>query len=213
MTMRLRHKADAEDKLRKHPQIVVADPESYRGKWSDCFGASVPIHVEIGTGKGRFVTRMAEEKPEVGFVGMELAASVLVSALERVVADDVANVRLLNRNARDLTLIFADGEVDRIYLNFSDPWPKNRHEKRRLTYLEFLQLYQKVLKSDGEIHLKTDNRSLFKYSLRSFKEFGAVVTNVSRNLHANGSEGIVMSEYEQKFAAKEHPIYRCEVRF
>lgn len=173
----------------------------------------MPVHVEIGTGKGRFITRLAQENPEAGFVGLELAQSVLVSALDRVLTEDVANVRLLNCNARDLPLLFANGEVERIYLNFSDPWPKNRHEKRRLTHKDFLQLYQRVLKPGGEIHLKTDNRGLFKYSLMSFQSFGATVKNISRNLHANGSDGIVMSEYEQKFAAKGHPIYRCEVRF
>lgn len=210
--MRLRHKPNATDKLARYPQIVTADPESHKGQWAKGFAGN-PLHVEIGTGKGRFITQMAAENPSAVFVGLELAESVLVSALDRVLEEDVANVKLLNRNARDVPLLFAEDEVTRLYLNFSDPWPKNRHEKRRLTHQGFLQMYKKMLKPDGEIHLKTDNRNFFKYSLRSFQAFGARVKNVSRNLHASANDGMVMSEYERKFAFQGHPIYRCEVQF
>lgn len=211
--MRLRHKPWAKEKLNEHPEIVALDPLSLKGKWAASFGHAIPIHVEIGTGKGRFITGMASRYPKVGFIGLELQESVIVSALDQVLEEEVPNVKLLNRNASDLSLFFAEGEVERIYLNFSDPWPKNRHEKRRLTYKDFLQQYESVLKPNGEIHLKTDNRGFFEYSLGSFKDYGMTVKNVSWNLHDSRMENNVMTEYEQKFSAIGNPIFRCEARF
>lgn len=212
--MRLRHKTGAKDQLQQYPHIFVPDPASYQGKWSQYFGTSRPIHVEIGTGKGRFITRMAEQYPQACFVGLELAESVLISALDHVRKEEVGNVKLLNRDARELPLFFADNEVSCIYLNFSDPWPKNRHEKRRLTYRDFLRLYEKVLKPGGELYIKTDNRNFFKYSLASVRAYGATIENVSRNLYQFGEQDdMVMSEYERKFVAKGYPIYWLKARF
>ncbi|HET7579871.1 MAG TPA: tRNA (guanosine(46)-N7)-methyltransferase TrmB [Bacillales bacterium] len=211
--MRVRHKPWAKEKLQQYPDVVIQDPESYKGKWETAFRKGTPLHIEIGTGKGQFVSGMAESHPDVFFIGIELMQSIIVSALDKVLESEVENVRLVNRNAVDLPVFFAENEVDRIYLNFSDPWPKNRHEKRRLTYKSYLALYKKVLKPGGEIHLKTDNRGLFDYSLESFREYGMTVENVSRNLHESGMEGNVMTEYEEKFSGKGHPIYRCEARF
>ncbi|HEU5139686.1 MAG TPA: tRNA (guanosine(46)-N7)-methyltransferase TrmB [Bacillales bacterium] len=211
--MRLRHKPWAKDKLQQHPDIVIDDPASNIGKWKASFREGAPLHVEIGTGKGQFVTGMAVRHPDTLFVGIELMQSVIVSALDKVLEADVQNVRLINQNARDLPAYFAENEIDRIYLNFSDPWPKNRHEKRRLTYNDFLQMYEKVMAPKGEIHLKTDNRGLFEYSLDSYKEYGMEVRNISWDLHNEGMTGNVMTEYEEKFSSKGHPIYRCEATF
>lgn len=211
--MRLRHKPWAKEKLQQHSEIVIADPEAHSGNWKKLYPEGNGLHVEIGTGKGQFITGMAERHPSVLFVGIELMESVIVSALDKVLETEVENVRLLNRNASDLPQFFAENEVDRIYLNFSDPWPKNRHEKRRLTYRSFLSMYEKVLKTGGEIHLKTDNRGLFEYSLESFREYGLEVANISWDLNKSGFEGNVMTEYEQKFSERGQPIYRCEARF
>ncbi|HEX7065815.1 MAG TPA: tRNA (guanosine(46)-N7)-methyltransferase TrmB [Bacillales bacterium] len=211
--MRLRHKPWAKDKLEQHPDIVIANPASCVGNWRHSFREGAPLHVEIGTGKGRFVTGMAIQHPDTLFIGIELMQSVIVSALDKVLEEDIQNVRLINQNARDLSEYFTENEIDRIYLNFSDPWPKNRHEKRRLTYKAFLQMYEKVMAPEGEIHLKTDNRGLFEYSLESFKEYGMEVKNVSWDLHNDAVEGNVMTEYEEKFSSMGHSIYRCEAMF
>lgn len=211
--MRLRHKPWAKEKLQQHPNVVISDPEAYRGNWKQAFQREASLHVEIGTGKGQFLTGMAERNPSVLFVGIEFMESVIVSALEKVLASEVENAKLLNRNAVDLSLFFAENEVDRIYLNFSDPWPKNRHEKRRLTYRDFLSMYEKVLKPGGEVHLKTDNRGLFEYSLDSFRQYGLEVANVSWDLHKSEMSENVMTEYEEKFSENGQTIYRCEARF
>jgi len=135
---------------------------------------------------------------------------VLVSALDKLIESGLAKVKLLNANAKDLTAFFADGEVSRIYLNFSDPWPKKRHEKRRLTYRDFLALYDRILAEDGDIHLKTDNQSFFEYSLVSLSQYGFVLASVQLDLHQSGMTDNVMTEYEEKFSAKGNRIYRCE---
>lgn len=211
--MRVRHKPWAKDKLQEYSNIAISNPEQHKGNWKNVFQKEAPLYVEIGTGKGDFITGMAESHPRVSFVGIEMMASIIVTALDKVLDSEVSNVKLLNCDARNLSSIFAENELDRIYLNFSDPWPKNRHEKRRLTYRGFLELYEKVLKPGGEIHLKTDNQGLFDYSLESFAEYGLEVKNVVRDLHIMESAGNIMTEYERKFSEMGHPIYRCEARF
>ncbi|EPR26351.1 tRNA (guanosine(46)-N7)-methyltransferase TrmB [Geobacillus zalihae] len=208
--MRLRNKPWAKDKIAAYPQYVIPDPEAKRGRWRELFGRDRPIHVEIGTGKGKFITEMAKLHPDVNFIGIELYPSVLVSALDKLIESGLANVKLLNANAKDLTAFFADGEVSRLYLNFSDPWPKKRHEKRRLTYRGFLALYDRILAEDGDIHLKTDNQSFFEYSLVSLSQYGFVLASVQLDLHQSGMTDNVMTEYEEKFSLKGNRIYRCE---
>ncbi|OKO91842.1 tRNA (guanosine(46)-N7)-methyltransferase TrmB [Geobacillus proteiniphilus] len=208
--MRLRNKPWAKDKIAAYPQYVIPDPETKRGRWRELFGNDRPIHVEIGTGKGKFITEMGRLHPDVNFIGIELYPSVLVSALDKLIESELSNVKLLNANAKDLTAFFADGEVSRIYLNFSDPWPKKRHEKRRLTYRDFLALYDRILAEDGDIHLKTDNQSFFEYSLVSLSQYGFVLSSVQLDLHQSGITDNVMTEYEEKFSAKGNRIYRCE---
>ncbi|RNF40797.1 tRNA (guanosine(46)-N7)-methyltransferase TrmB [Planococcus salinus] len=213
--MRARYKPWAADLIESHPEIIIPDPENFRGRWHEVFGNDHPLHIEAGTGKGRFIIGMAKANPEVNYIGIELFDSVIVTALERVLEEPagVPNLRLLRVNAKDLGEYFQQGEVDRLYLNFSDPWPKTRHAKRRLTHESFLKLYETVLPSEGEIHFKTDNRGLFEYSLTSISEYGMLLKDVSLDLHANEPEWNIMTEYEEKFLKKGQPIYRLEAQF
>lgn len=211
--MRLRHKPWAKDKIKNYPQYVIPDPEKWKGNWKKLFNNDRPIHLEIGTGKGKFIIEMAKNHPDINFIGIEAYTNVIVSALDRLIEAELPNVKLLNKNALELEHFFAPEEITRIYLNFSDPWPKRRHEKRRLTYKRFLEKYQKILINGGDIHLKTDNRSFFEYSLVSFSQFGLKLNAISLDLHNSDFEGNIMTEYEEKFSALGHPIYRCEVQF
>ncbi|MGD6943108.1 tRNA (guanosine(46)-N7)-methyltransferase TrmB [Cytobacillus gottheilii] len=211
--MRQRNKPWAKDKLNEYPQYVIASPQEHKGKWDTVFDQKQPLHIEIGTGKGRFITGMAKANPHINYIGIELAESVIVTALDRIIEEEIPNVKLMNVNANDLEEFFAKGDVDRVYLNFSDPWPKSRHAKRRLTYKSFLQIYENILVDQGEIHFKTDNQGLFEYSLTSFSEYGMLLTYVSLDLHKSDYEGNIMTEYEEKFSNKGSRIYRCEVRY
>jgi len=211
--MRLRHKPWAKEKLANYPQYVIHEPQAFRGKWKEIFSNDNEIHIEIGTGKGRFITEMAKAHPDINFIGIEAYTSVIVTALDRLIEAELPNVKLLNLNAEKLEEVFAPGEISRIYLNFSDPWPKNKHEKRRLTYRKFLDIYGRILKKDGEIHFKTDNQKLFEYSLVSFSQYGLTLNYVSLDLHNSDFQGNIMTEYEEKFSARGNRIYRCEVSF
>lgn len=212
--MRLRYKPWAQDKLKEHATIVIAEPETKKGKWASCFHNENPIHIEIGTGKGQFITEMAKQFPNINFIGLEKQDRVLVSALDKVFTEQhLTNVKLLNANADHLLSYFSNHEIERIYLNFSDPWPKNRHEKRRLTYREYLKLYEVILAKGGEVHFKTDNRKLFEYSLESFSTYGMLLKNISLDLHEDDDGTNIMTEYEEKFSRKGNRIYRCEATF
>lgn len=211
--MRQRNKPWAKDKLAEYPQYVISEPEKYKGKWKEAFEKDQPLHIEIGTGKGRFITGMAKANPDINYIGIELAESVIVSALDRIIEEELPNVKLLNVNANDLRDYFEKGEVNRVYLNFSDPWPKKRHAKRRLTSRSFLEIYEDVLVDKGEIHFKTDNQGLFESSLMSFSDYGMPLTYVSLDLHNSDYEGNIMTEYEEKFSLKGSRIFRCEVQY
>ena len=212
--MRLRHKPWAEEFINAHPEIVIPNPEEIKGNWNAVFKNDYPLHIEVGSGKGQFVTGMAKQNPEINYIGIELYDSVIVSALENAIAaQPLPNLRLLKVNGADLAKYFEKNDVDRVYLNFSDPWPKTRHAKRRLTHAEFLELYKSILVDHAEIHFKTDNRGLFEYSLTSMSAFGMLIKDVSLDLHVNMPEDNVMTEYEEKFSAKGQPIYRVEAKF
>lgn len=211
--MRQRNKPWAKEKMNQYPQYVIANPEQHRENWSEVFEKKQPLHIEIGTGKGRFITGMAMANPDINYIGIELAESVIVSALEKLIEAELPNLKLMNVNAGDLEKFFAKGEVDRVYLNFSDPWPKVRHEKRRLTYDSFLRVYENILVDEGEIHFKTDNQGLFEYSLTSFSKYGLLLTYVSLDLHQSDYVGNIMTEYEEKFSSKGNRIYRSEVKY
>ena len=205
--MRLRNKPWALDYISEHPDVIIPNPEDYKGKWHEVFGNDNPVHIEVGTGKGQFVLGMAKQNPHINYIGIELFDSVIVCALERIVeAEKPANLRLLKVNGAKLQDYFAKGDVARVYLNFSDPWPKKRHAKRRLTHEGFLKLYESVLIDNGEIHFKTDNRGLFEYSLVSMNHYGMRLNYVSLDLHAEMPEDNIMTEYEEKFSAKGQPI-------
>ncbi|WP_438835543.1 tRNA (guanosine(46)-N7)-methyltransferase TrmB [Streptococcus pluranimalium] len=211
--MRVRKRKGAEDYLENHPQYVILNPEDAKGKWHLVFGNDNPIHIEVGSGKGAFITGMALQNPNINYIGIDIQVSVLSYALDKVIESQAPNVRLLRVDGSSLTNYFEDGEVALMYLNFSDPWPKTRHEKRRLTYKTFLKTYQQILPEHGEIHFKTDNRGLFEYSLASFSQYGMTLKQVWLDLHASGYDTNVMTEYEQKFSAKGQVIYRVEAQF
>ncbi|MDF2535200.1 MAG: trmB [Bacillales bacterium] len=211
--MRQRNKPWAEEMMEQYPQYMVLKPEEQKGKWHALFGNNNPIHIEVGTGKGQFITGMTMKNPEINYIAIEVSKNVLVNALEKVIKNESTNIKLILVDAENLPNIFEEGEVSLVYLNFSDPWPKMRHEKRRLTYKGFLDLYKQILPENGEIHFKTDNRGLFEYSLVSFNQYGMDFKFVSLDLHNSDYEGNIMTEYEQKFSAKGNPIYRCEVAF
>lgn len=212
--MRLRNKPWALDYINEHQDVIIPEPERFKGNWQEVFGNNNPIHIEVGTGKGQFVLGMAKQNPHINYIGIELYDSVIVCALEKIVeAEKPSNLRLLKVNGADLQKYFNKGDVNRIYLNFSDPWPKARHAKRRLTHEGFLAIYESILVDNGEIHFKTDNRGLFEYSLVSMNHYGMKLNYVSLDLHANEPEDNVKTEYEEKFSAKGQPIYRLEYQF
>ncbi|MBT2582559.1 tRNA (guanosine(46)-N7)-methyltransferase TrmB [Planococcus sp. ISL-109] len=213
--MRSRFKPWAGDLIDAHPEIIIPQPETVKGKWHEEFGNENPIHIEAGSGKGRFILGMAKANPHINYIGIELFDSVIVTGLQGVLEmqGGIPNLRLLKVNAQDIESFFCSGEIGRVYLNFSDPWPKTRHAKRRLTHENLLKLYEQVLPEGGEVHFKTDNRGLFEYSLISISEYGMLLKDVSLDLHANEPEWNIMTEYEEKFSGKGQPIYRLEAKF
>ncbi|MGE5701346.1 MAG: tRNA (guanosine(46)-N7)-methyltransferase TrmB [Clostridia bacterium] len=208
--MRLRNIPGAEDTLRQYPVFVV-NPVGLKGRWHEHFGNTRPIHVEIGCGKGRFITTLAERHPDINFIAIELKAEVILRAAQKTEMREIPNLAMVQYNATLLSDLFADGELARIYLNFSDPWPKARHYKRRLTYASFLALYRQVLAPEGEIHLKTDNEKLFEFSLNQFSNEGFQLQAITFDLHqSKWAEDNVMTEYEQRFSERGQRIYRTE---
>ncbi len=199
--MRLRKVKGAEEKGAAS-EFVAHNVKENKGKWNTVFGNDNPIRLEIGMGKGRFITQLSKLHPDVNYLGMERFESVLVRAVEKREEDTEPNSNLLFlcEDADDLTEIFDEGEVDEIYLNFSDPWPKARHAERRLTSGTYLAKYDKVLKKTGKVIFKTDNTDLFEYSLQSFPENGWNVESVIRDLHnSEYAADNIMTEYEIKF--------------
>ena len=211
--MRVRNRPGAAEMLAAHPNFVISDPTLWKGKWNELFENDHPIHIEIGMGKGQFITGMAKAHPEINYIGVEMQVSVVSIALHKLIEQPLPNLKLLHVDGSALTEYFADSEVDQIYLNFSDPWPKKRHEKRRLTYKTFLAVDEQILRPNGEIHFKTDNQGLFEYSLASFSQYGMILKQVWLDLHQSQFEGNIMTEYEEKFSSKGQRIYRVEAQF
>lgn len=208
--MRLRNIPRADGTIRAH-KAVIKRPEDQRGCWGQVFGNKNPLRIEIGTGKGQFILQMAKLHPEINYVGIERYSSVLLRAVEKFDTEefkDLQNVRFVCMDARRIEEVFAENEVDRIYLNFSDPWPKARHAKRRLTSTEFLERYEKVLRPDGVLEFKTDNTELFNFSLEQVKEAGWMLMNFTYDLHHNEemNKDNIQTEYEEKFAGRGNPI-------
>lgn len=206
--MRLKNVPGSREDIAASP-YAVTEPEQYQGKWNTLFDKEQPIHVEIGMGKGQFLMGMAEAHPDINYLGIEKYSSVLVRAVQKQEALELPNVRLIRMDAEDLEKVFSEEEVDRIYLNFSDPWPKDRHAKRRLTSGSFLARYNKIMKADGQIEFKTDNTDLFDFSLESVEEHGWNLRAVTRDLHhSEMAEGNIMTEYEEKFSSMGNPIMK-----
>lgn len=212
--MRLRNNPKANEILENHKEFVVLNTKKYKGRWKDVFSNNNPIYIEIGMGKGDFIIENALRYPHINFIGIEKFPSVLVGAVKKY--DEVGqldNLKFMKEDAIFLNEVFEDNEVDCIYLNFSDPWPKKKHAKRRLTSHTFLPVYEKILKKQGELILKTDNRTLFEFSLISFQQFGMNFQDVCLDLHhSNGYEDNIQTEYERKFSPY-GPIYRIVTTF
>ncbi|PCF33328.1 tRNA (guanosine(46)-N7)-methyltransferase TrmB [Staphylococcus delphini] len=210
--MRMRNKPWAESYLTEHNDIV--DLEGVHAhQVSEWFEQQQAIHIEVGSGMGKSITTLAQQNPHINYVAIERDKNVMIRVLDKVRELNLTNIKLLCNDAVILTDYFRQGEVDRIYLNFSDPWPKKRHAKRRLTYRSFLALYQQILREDGELHFKTDNRGLFAYSLESMSQFGMYFTKINLNLHQEADGDNIPTEYEHKFAEKGSRIYRMEAKF
>lgn len=207
--MRLRNIKGSKEFIEASP-FVIQTPEEYKGKWCDFFHNDNPIHIEIGMGKGQFIHQLAEQNPDINYIGIEMYSSVLYRALEKRLQTDLENLYFLRFDAKYLDTIFDKGEVSRIYLNFSDPWPKDRHAKRRLTSPNFLSLYDTVLAKDGIIQFKTDNRDLFDFSVESVEQSTLWhINEITYDLHK--SEFVtnnIMTEYESRFVAEGKPICR-----
>ena len=210
--MRLRNIKGSKEVIAASP-YVVQNPEDYKGKWSELFHNNHPLHIEIGMGKGQFIHTLASENPDINYIGIEMYSSVLYRALEKQTAEEKPNLYFLRFDAKYLADIFAEHEVDRIYLNFSDPWPKARHASRRLTSREFLARYDKILKEDGVIEFKTDNRELFEFSLEEVPEAGWKLLAHTFDLHHDEEmvKGNVMTEYEEKFSSMGNPICKMVI--
>lgn len=188
--------------------FTIPEPEVWKGRWQEVFGRQAPLHIEIGMGKGQFLTALAAEHPDINYIGIEKFSSVLVRAVQKQNELELPNLRLIRMDADSIADVFASGEVDRIYLNFSDPWPKERHAKRRLTSVEFLRRYENILAKDGHVEFKTDNQPLFEFSLEAAEEAGWKLLAVTRDLHHDTAlnKGNIMTEYEERFSAQGNPI-------
>lgn len=212
--MRVKKKKHGEQRLADCGDIVIKDLKNAGNTSQTLFGNSNPLRLEIGCGKGDFIVGTASKEPNVNFLAIERISDVLVTAAEKVKNSELKNVRVCCIDAKELADIFESGSIDRIYLNFSDPWPKSKHAKRRLTYRTFLEIYKKVLKPNGAVYFKTDNRGLFDFSLEEFKEFGLYLEKLTYDLHnSEYCDGNVMTEYEKRFSSMGVPINRVEAYF
>ena len=215
--MRLRRKPWIDKAIHEFDDFVFARDagigEEKKGNWPEIFGRKAPLHVELGTGKGDFISQLAALHPDIDYVGIEAQQDVLYSAAKKVQDRQLSNVRLLVFDIHEIETIFAPGEVDRFYVNFCDPWPKARHAKRRLTHVNFLEKYRRLLKPGGSLFFKTDNRPLFDFSLEQFEAAGLTVRDISYDLHAEDRPDNIMTEYERKFSGFGEKINRCEVIF
>ncbi len=209
--MRLRNIPGAREQMLVNP-FIVQDPDRLRGIWNTEFGNDRPIRVEIGMGKGRFLLTLAQQNPDINYIGIEKYSSVLLRALTAQETLQLPNLRLLRYDAETIDQLFGEGEVDRIYLNFSDPWPKDRHAKRRLTSNRFLARYEKILAPDGRVEFKTDNVDLFDFSLEEAENNGWTILINTRDLHNSPySENNVMTEYEERFSSQGNPICKMVI--
>ena len=207
--MRLRKIKGADEAVAASP-YVIQHSEQAPLPWKSLFKNEHPLHIEIGMGKGRFLMELAKANPQINYIGIERYTSVLIKAIHKMEADPLPNLYFLCMDAAGLEQYFAPGDVERIYLNFSDPWPKDRHARRRLTSAVYLKHYDTVLSPKGQLEFKTDNEALFDFSLESIKASGWKLLECSRDLHRDPdmNQGNIMTEYEEKFSAQGNPIYK-----
>lgn len=213
--MRLRNNPKAYDIMNENKEFVVIEPTEFKNNWKSIFGNDNPIYIEIGMGKGDFIYENARRNPNINYIGIEKFPSVLAAAINKInlQVEKVSNLRLMRYDAIELNDVFGENEVDKIFLNFSDPWPKSRHAKRRLTSSKFLDVYHKILNNQGTIEFKTDNRGLFEYSIISFNQYPLDLEYISLDLHNSAeNEENIMTEYERKFCTK-GPIYKLIGRY
>lgn len=213
--MRLRNITGSREVIAQSP-FVVPEEELFDcpGSWHEIFGNSHPIRIEIGMGKGKFIHAMAKAHPEVNYIGIEKYSSVLLRAVQKMEEEELPNLKFIRMDAEDIARVFAPGEADRIYLNFSDPWPKDRHAGRRLPSRKFLARYDVILQRDGVLEFKTDNRELFDFAMDELAPAGWHAEAVTYDLHRDEGmmEGNIMTEYEEKFSAMGNPIYKYIIR-
>lgn len=209
--MRLRKVKNIEEKILQYSNIIMLDPSKHKGAWHKLFGNHNPIYLEIGTGKGQFIMNNAIKYPGINFIGCEISDSVIYKAAKKISDKEIKNLFLINVDALKLNEIFEKSEVEKIFLNFSDPWPKSRHEKRRLTSETFLNVYKQILIDNGFVEFKTDNRKLFEYSIMKFNELKHEILELSLDLHSDNTD-IITTEYEDKFTSLGQVIYYTKVR-
>ena len=206
--MRLRNIPGADEAI-LNSEYCIKEPESKKGNWQSVFSSTQPLHIEIGMGKGRFIMELAKQNPDINYIGIERYSSVLLRGLQKRAQLELNNIYFMCIDAKNMADYFAPGEVNKIYLNFSDPWPKARHARRRLTSNEFFKLYDKVLTADGTVEFKTDNRPLFDFSVEELKTSELfVLDQLSYDLHNDSkmNQGNIMTEYEAKFSSMGNPI-------
>ena len=209
--MRLRKKKNTPGRLEEYKNFFIHLENEELVTFSDIFGNDHPVHIEIGAGKGDFITTLAKQNPHINYLAFEKCADVIAIAATK--AEGISNLRFANIDAELIDRVFPKGSVERIYLNFSDPWPKGRHRKKRLTHKLFLEKYKHILVSEGELHFKTDNVRLFRFSLLETKEFGMKWKLLTFDLHKEYPEGNIMTEYETRFSAMGYPIQKLIARF
>lgn len=211
--MRLRNIPGADEAIADSPHCIQ-EPMAEKGRWHLIFGNENPIHIEIGMGKGQFIMKLAKEHPDINYIGIERYSSVLLRALQKMEIEPLPNIRFLCMDASIITEVFDKEEVAKIYLNFSDPWPKERHAKRRLTSRQFFERYDKILARNGVVEFKTDNDDLFAFSMKEVAEAGWTLDAHTFDLHHDPvlNEGNVMTEYEEKFSSLGHPIHKLIAR-
>lgn len=211
--MRLRNIPGADEAIADSPHCIQ-EPIAEKGRWHLIFGNENPIHIEIGMGKGQFIMKLAKEHPDINYIGIERYSSVLLRALQKMEIEPLPNIRFLCMDASIITEVFDKEEVAKIYLNFSDPWPKERHAKRRLTSRQFFERYDKILAGNGVVEFKTDNDDLFAFSMEEVAEAGWTLDAHTFDLHHDPvlNEGNVMTEYEEKFSSLGHPIHKLIAR-